>query len=90
MRKLAFLPLIALAACVQPATNPDAKPEPDLCKAAGMQGLVGQPKSVLATMMLPAGSRVIGPNDAVTMDLRLDRLNVEIGADDRIAKVSCF
>lgn len=55
-----------------------------------MQGLVGQPKSVLATMMLPAGSRVIGPNDAVTMDLRLDRLNVEIGADDRIAKVSCF
>ena len=58
--------------------------------AQPLQGLVGQPQSVLVTMLLPAGSRVIGPNDAVTMDFRADRLNVEIGADGRIAKVGCY
>ncbi|WP_134724856.1 I78 family peptidase inhibitor [Paracoccus luteus] len=89
-RLLATLPLILLAACVQP--HPPATPpvDDDLCKAAAMQGLVGQPQSVLATMLLPAGSRVIGPNDAVTMDFRAERLNVEIGADGRIAKVACY
>lgn len=90
MRAFVLLPLLALAACVQPADAPPAEPDPDACKASGMQGLVGQPKSVLATMLLPAGSRVIGPGDAVTMDFRPDRLNVEIGADGRIAKVACY
>ena len=90
MRILAVLPLLALAACVQPEANSVTKPDPDLCKASGMTGLIGQPKTVLKSMMLPAGSRVIGPNDPVTMDFRPDRLNVEIGADDRIAKIACY
>ena len=41
-------------------------------------------------MLLPAGSRVIGPSDPVTMDFRPERLNVEVGADGRIAKVGCY
>lgn len=90
MRAFVLLPLLALAACVQPADVPPAEPKPDACKASGMQGLVGQPRSVLATMLLPAGSRVIGPGDAVTMDFSAERLNVEIGADGRIAKIACY
>ena len=89
-RLLAAIPLVLLAACVQPPPAVMPPVDADLCKAQPLQGLVGQPQSVLATMLLPAGSRVIGPNDAVTMDFRADRLNVEIGADGRIAKVGCY
>lgn len=88
MRALALLPLLALAACVEPAPVPE--PEPDLCNAAAMQGLVGQPASVLQTMMLRAGTRVINPGDPVTMDFRPDRMNVEIGANGRIEKIACY
>ena len=87
---LGLAALLALGACVAPAPAPAPAPDTDLCKAAALQGLVGQPKSVLRTMLLPAGSRVINPGDAVTADFRPDRLNVEIGTDDRIAKIGCY
>ena len=91
MRALAILPLLALAACVEPVPAPaPVQPDTDKCKASTLQGLVGQPKSVLQTMLLPAGTRVIGPGDAVTMDFRPDRMNVEVGADGRIAKIGCY
>ena len=34
--------------------------------------------------------RVINPGDAVTMDFRPDRLNVEAGADGRIKQFRCY
>lgn len=84
---LISLPFL-LAACVpEPPPAPDA---PDMCQAAAFQGLVGQPKAILAQMLLPAGTRIIGPNDAVNLDYRNDRLNIEVGANDRIAKVACY
>ena len=90
MRALALLPLLALAACVEPAPPAEPEPAPDLCNATAMQGLVGQPASVLRDMMLRAGTRVINPGDAVTMDFRPDRMNIEIGADGRIEKIACY
>ena len=45
---------------------------------------------MLASMMLPAGTRVIGPGDAVTMDFRHDRLNLEIGESGRIERIACY
>ncbi|MBV0890750.1 hypothetical protein KTN05_02660 [Paracoccus sp. Z118] len=83
------LPLLALTACVEPVPVVD-EPDTDACKASSYQGLVGQPRTVLDTMLLPAGTRIIGPGDAVTMDYRIERLNVEIGTDSRIAKVACY
>ncbi|HRO14639.1 MAG TPA: I78 family peptidase inhibitor [Paracoccus sp. (in: a-proteobacteria)] len=88
-RILIALPLLALAACVEPAA-PLPEPDTDACKASSYQGLVGQPGAVLKSMMLPAGSRVIEPGQPVTMDYRVDRLNIEIGTDGRIAKVACY
>lgn len=90
MRTLALLPLLALAACVEPTPPAEPEPAPDLCNATAMQGLVGQPASVLRDMMLRAGTRVINPGDAVTMDFRADRMNVEIGANGRIEKIACY
>ena len=88
MKRLSWLFLLPLAACVSPP--PPDQPDRDACKASAYQGLVGQSRLVLGKMMLPAGSRVIGPNDPVTMDYRAERLNIEIGPDDRIARIGCY
>ena len=40
--------------------------------------------------LFAAGTRIIGPTQAVTQDYRLSRLNFEIGKDGRIAKISCY
>lgn len=65
-------------------------PGPDRCGAAGLQGLVGQPAAVTRQMVLPAGTRVIGPDQAITSDYRPGRLNIETGRDGRIARVGCY
>lgn len=89
MRFLTLLcaPLL-LAACV--VDEPAIPPEPDACNAAALQGLVGQPAAAARAMELPAGTRIVGPGDPVTADFRPDRLNIEIGADGRVARVACF
>lgn len=90
MRALALIPLLALAACVQPIPVPVEEPDTDQCNASALQGLIGQPAAVLRDMMLKAGTRVINPGDAVTMDFRPDRMNIEIGTSGRIEKVACY
>lgn len=91
-RLLLLSPVLALAACVELQTPPPpaVEPDPDACKASSYQGLVGQPRSVLATMMLPAGTRVIGAGDPVTADFRAERLNVEIDTSERIGRIACY
>lgn len=88
MRKTpAAAALILLAACVEPP--PVAMPAEDACGAAGLQGLVGQPATVLQTMRFGVQTRIIRPGMAVTMDYRADRLNIEIDAAEVIARVAC-
>ena len=90
MTKIALLlPFTILLAACEPVPPPEPEPA-DECGAAGYQGLVGQPKSVLDNMTFPLNTRVIGPDDAVTADLRLDRLNIEYAPNGRIEKVSCY
>ncbi len=87
----ALLATAVLAACEPlPAPVTPVEPPADACGAAGYQGLIGQPRSVLAQMTFPIGTRQIGPNDAVTSDFRPDRLNIEYGRSERIEKVSCY
>ncbi|HHW34244.1 MAG TPA: hypothetical protein GXX24_08925 [Paracoccus solventivorans] len=86
---LRALPMLALAACIETAPAPAADDE-DLCGAAALAGLVGQPAEAARTLQLPAGTRIINPGDPVTRDLRRDRLNIEIGADGKIARVACY
>jgi hypothetical protein len=79
-----LLLVLALGGCVQ-AEAPDR----NACGAAGMQGLVGQGREVLAAMTVPMGTRVIEPGMPVTEDYSASRLNIEFGVDGRIARVWC-
>lgn len=68
------------------ATN---APQPDSCGAAGLQDLIGQPKSALNGRDLAPVTRVILPGQPVTMDSFPERLNVWIDDNGRISSVIC-
>jgi len=90
-KALAGCAIVMLAAC-QPVAQPEPMPEgPDqaLCGADALQGLVGQPASVLQTMKFGQDTRIIRPDTAVTMDFRPDRLNIDIDRAERISRVYC-
>ncbi|MEM7723823.1 MAG: I78 family peptidase inhibitor [Pseudomonadota bacterium] len=95
---------VALVACRDeaPAPDPGVIPVPeaegedaasipvgDTCGASGWTRLIGQHRDVLAATTFPEPMRVIGPNDAVTMDFIAERLNVYYGEDDVITRVEC-
>lgn len=84
----------ALAGCALAllvACQPVVSDGPDLssCGADALQGLVGQPASVLQTMRFGTETRIIRPDMAVTMDFRADRLNIDIDRTERISRVYC-
>lgn len=87
---LLLLPICLLAGCVETEAPASPQPQADTCHASRFQGLLGQPRAVLDSMKLPPATRVIGPNDAVTMDFRTDRLNFEIDSNAVIAKIGCY
>lgn len=70
-----------LAACEATQTE-------DACGADDYRGLVGHP---LAAVTLPAdlGARIIGPDTAVTMDFRPERLNIAVDGSGNIERVYC-
>ena len=86
-----LLTALTLIACQ--ADIPDASrvigSGPDPCGAAGWAHLVGQTRDVLAGITLPTPTRVIGPNDAVTMDYSPTRLNISYNEHDVITCVRC-
>lgn len=66
----------------------------DMCDADAVQNLVGQDyQQSLDTQLLSdsgaATLRVLRPNTAATMDLRMDRLNVKLDDSDVITEVAC-
>lgn len=70
--------------------TPPVTPVGDECGAADRQAWIGQPRS--AVPAAPAGEnwRVFETGDAVTQDMRPDRLNVEIDpATQNVVRVSC-
>jgi hypothetical protein len=98
-RILLSLPIVLLAAgCAVEGTDmpplglPEdtaAVAETDACGAARYASLVGQPMAVVDRTTFPAGTRVILPDTAVTMDFREDRLNVLIDGNAAVERVYC-
>lgn len=76
------------------AISPLPPPAADACGAGKLADYLGQlpTTETIARIQTLAGHgriRVIKPGDAVTMDFREDRLNVEIGEDGRIKRLRC-
>ncbi|WP_375279366.1 I78 family peptidase inhibitor [Pseudooctadecabacter sp.] len=91
---LMLAPFVVLAACAEPAPQrPTLPPVPaagaDTCNAGRHVNLVGQDATALERVLIMGPVRVIRPGQAVTMDFRPDRINFNIGADNRILSVSC-
>lgn len=69
----------------------DEQPVPSLepCGGSELLELVGQPASVLETMLFAQQMRIIRPGQAVTMDMIETRLNIQIDENDVIQRVYC-
>lgn len=93
---LAAPALLALTACQQSLAEapPPAPPAEDACGAAKLAHYVGKEatpgvEAELAADSTAEATRTIRPGDAVTMDFRPDRLNIEIGKDGKIKRIYC-
>lgn len=75
---------LMLAGCdpVEPGPDPT-------CPPFDFHALVGQLQSAAEGISYGGEMRIIRPGMAVTMDYSPSRLNVEIGADGRIARIFC-
>jgi hypothetical protein len=65
------------------------RPEPDTCRMAEFQSLMGADGDEIDPSTLPERARVVCHNCAVTMDYRSDRLNIELGPDGKVVRLRC-
>ncbi len=84
----------ATAQPAPPSEGTEPKPAADECGAGKLGSYLGQPATgdTLAKVRQTIGHdriRTINPGDAVTMDFRPDRLNIEVGDDGRIKRLRC-
>lgn len=79
----------ALAACVQEGTALPPVGIADRCNAATFEPYIGRPVSSLDGITFPQGTRIVGPNDAVTMDNQPSRLNIVYDGNATITQVYC-
>jgi Peptidase inhibitor I78 family len=89
--KVLALPLLLAAACAP--TSPPGDGMAD-CSAIGAQALVGrQGDDALGKDGLRrTGARTIRwirPGQAVTMDYRTDRLNIEVDESEKVIRITC-
>lgn len=86
----ALLPLMACTATAKPEEVSDLIG----CGETRVADLVGKPwtEAMRAPTLKRTGARtirVIAPGDAVTMDYRTDRLNIETDAAGRVVRIKC-
>lgn len=91
----ALIPLTLAACASRQASEPSLPSEPvTACRADKVQSLLGQPLTPTLTKQAQERAtartvRVIRPGQAVTMDYRTDRLNIELDSTDRITALRC-
>lgn len=78
----------------RPSEGAEPKPAADECGAGKLGSYLNQLPTGEAMAKIKAivghdRIRTINPGDAVTMDYRPDRLNIEIGNDGRIKQLRC-
>lgn len=90
----AALPLTACAAGGAPAESAPPPPAQMTCQADAVQSYVGQTVSadVGAAILKASGARTLRwgpPRTGMTMDYRIDRVNVMYDDESRITQVMC-
>ncbi len=63
--------------------------EPDTCKAAGLQGMIGQPSGNLRTVPLAGAVRIIPPGALVTQEYDAHRIDVDVDSAGTILRIAC-
>ncbi len=63
--------------------------EPDTCKAAGLQGMVGQSAGNLRTVPLAGAVRIIPPGALVTQEYDAHRIDVNVDRAGNILRIQC-
>ena len=92
MKRFICLTLLCVSGC---ATHPIAPlpplpaPEADSCEAAPYAHLIGAPATALERELIMRQIRILRPGQPMTMDYRAERLNIEIGPDERIVRLFC-
>ncbi|GLS88707.1 hypothetical protein GCM10010873_36810 [Cypionkella aquatica] len=92
---MALMAVAGLSACAmmgQVRMGPVSKmlkPQPDLCGAAALIDVVGQPFTQLADYKLAGPLRVLWPGQEITDEVVPDRLNAEVTHDQLILRLSC-
>ena len=61
------------------------------CAAGELQGLIGQPETVLKSMNFGPSVwlRILQPNDAMTLDFQVNRTNIAIAENGVISDIHC-
>lgn len=90
MRYIGFFAVAFLAACS--ATTPPSVPvelPAKNCAQDEFSKYLWRPEGDLSGLTLPANTRIIRPDMAVTMDFVPSRLNIAVGKSGRIERVYC-
>lgn len=59
------------------------------CGMENLQHYVGQPRVNVPRSAMPDNYRVVGPDTAVTMDYRPDRLTIRVNENDVVESMAC-
>ena len=99
MHRLIALPVLLVAACSTMATEDQQPPAHGatpghVCRSEGLDAFVGrEPTAAVGSEILArSGAKVLRwltPGMVVTMEFRSDRVNVYIGANNRIERIVC-
>ena len=59
------------------------------CGAARLAGFLGEPAVEVAAIETPGPVRILGPNDAMTLDFNPDRLTILTDSDGLVTELRC-
>jgi hypothetical protein len=85
MRYLILIPILAACAPSVP-TREDFAPS---CGAEGFVQYIGGSADVLKQIDLPRSSRILRPDQAITLDFSPDRLTIDVDQLNRVSSVTC-
>lgn len=92
---LAMVASLTLVSCADERPTPlPGPPQGRVCNAAGVQSLIGRPmnarnRALARRVSRAAVVRVLKPGQAVTMEFREDRLNLDVSARGIITGARC-